>query len=304
MDRKIAFYSIFLLSMAANADEIDTSKITTFIPNTPAKAEEVNRNFSEITRAVDDNAHKIKDIQTPLGNGCPEGSALRKVGAGIAACEPTIGAITAGVGSGLTASQVGNVVTLDIAPGAIGASDLAADSVGAAALKKNAVNSLDHIVDEPGIRKSGRNCSYPDITGRCLTLITTSDVNVARVTISAPGKGYVFVTFSAMKKIYHTLDTGDWLSLEINDSAAAEVCVKSIYNSISTWDCNDSYRYVSIHRSLPTGTYDDTITTHAQFTVPAAGTYTYYLDAKSSKDTGINIGGVYSLTAMYFPTQY
>ena len=53
--------------------------LTTFTSNTPAKASEVNDNFTAIKTAVDDNATDITTKQNQVSGNCASGSSIRAI---------------------------------------------------------------------------------------------------------------------------------------------------------------------------------------------------------------------------------
>ncbi|MDH5517478.1 MAG: hypothetical protein OEY36_06625 [Gammaproteobacteria bacterium] len=173
------------------------------------------------------------------------------------------------------------------------------DSIGSSELKANSVNSASHISDEAGINSSSRGCLYP-VFG-CSTTVTSSALSVTSVTITPPGPGYIFVTFSGRYSISHTAAEDDYLSVEINTTATASVCTVS--GILLSSSCNGSYRTFDVANVMPTMTVSGSVSTQTQFSVSSSDPVTYYLDARASKDTGVLIRE-YSMSAMYFPTSY
>jgi hypothetical protein len=255
--------SITLLTLVFFSHSTIAGELTipnTFVSGTPAVAAEVNANFTAIKAEVDDNANAIAGNITSVS----PGSGL--VGGG------TEGAVTLGIGSGdITGAHLGT----------------------------DSVESGIHIVDEPGITSSGRSCSYPIIIGGCSTTVTTANMHVTSVSITPPGPGFVFVTFSGRSTISHTTGTRDNLQIEIDSNSTPNVCNAVGFNST----CNSSYRYEDVDANLPSGNFTRVISSQAQFSVSSSAPVTYYLEAKSSKSTGITIGE-YSMSVMYFPTSY
>lgn len=64
----------FFLSAPVAASEV--TGLTTFVPNTPALAEEVNGNFDSVKTAVDDNDQRITDLEAKLPDGAVSLSAF------------------------------------------------------------------------------------------------------------------------------------------------------------------------------------------------------------------------------------
>ena len=68
----LALLVLFVMSPLHAAD---VTGLTTFVPNTPALAEEVNGNFDAVKSAVDDNDQRITDVEAKLPDGAVSFSA-------------------------------------------------------------------------------------------------------------------------------------------------------------------------------------------------------------------------------------
>ena len=61
---KYLFLAFFFTAFAANADEVDSSAVTSFTDGTPAIADEVNANFQALIDAINDNAARIAALES------------------------------------------------------------------------------------------------------------------------------------------------------------------------------------------------------------------------------------------------
>lgn len=68
--------ALLSLSLAAPLSAAEVSGLTTFVPNTPALAEEVNGNFDSVKSAVDDNDQRITDLEAKVVDGAVSLSAF------------------------------------------------------------------------------------------------------------------------------------------------------------------------------------------------------------------------------------
>ncbi len=314
--RYMILLSAGLFSFTLSASEV--TGLNTFQAGEKALASEVNDNFTAVSDAVADNDARITANATAIQTNssavanrmtknigtCDPGTAIREIKTdGAVTCEAVgagISSIAEGAGISVTQPAPGSV-TVSVADGGISNSMMANDSVGSSDIIVDAVESSIHIKDEAGISSTGRGCST-QILGTCETTpVTTSAVNVASVDINAPNIGYVLVIFSANYTIDHTNGVKDQLKLELNTSAAANVCLISPLQKGES--CNESYRLKIINDNQPVGVYEGSIQTQMQFPVKTAGPITYYLDAISSKGSTVTINE-YSMDAMYFPTRY
>lgn len=58
--------ALLTVSLAAPLGAAEVTGLTTFVPNTPALAEEVNGNFDSVKSAVDDNDQRITDLEAKM----------------------------------------------------------------------------------------------------------------------------------------------------------------------------------------------------------------------------------------------
>ena len=68
--------ALLSLTLAAPLSAAGVSGLTTFVPNTPALAEEVNGNFYAVKSAVDDNDQRITDLEAKTPDGAVSLSAF------------------------------------------------------------------------------------------------------------------------------------------------------------------------------------------------------------------------------------
>lgn len=61
--------ALLAVSLSAPVAASEVTGLTTFVPNTPALAEEVNGNFDSVKTAVDDNDQRITDLEAKLPDG-------------------------------------------------------------------------------------------------------------------------------------------------------------------------------------------------------------------------------------------
>ncbi|KGD64608.1 hypothetical protein Y5S_01974 [Alcanivorax nanhaiticus] len=68
--------ALLAISLSAPVTASEVTGLTTFVPNTPALAEEVNGNFDSVKTAVDDNDQRITDLEAKLLDGAVSLSAF------------------------------------------------------------------------------------------------------------------------------------------------------------------------------------------------------------------------------------
>ena len=68
--------ALLSLTLVAPLSAAEVSGLTTFVPNTPALAEEVNGNFDAVKSAVDDNDQRITDLEAKTPDGAVSLSAF------------------------------------------------------------------------------------------------------------------------------------------------------------------------------------------------------------------------------------
>lgn len=62
----ITTLAISMLATSASADTVDAANVTTFVPNTPSRASEVNVTVQALITAINDNANRIADIEAAV----------------------------------------------------------------------------------------------------------------------------------------------------------------------------------------------------------------------------------------------
>ena len=68
--------ALLAVSLSTPVAASEVTGLTTFVPNTPALAEEVNGNFDSVKTAVDDNDQRITDLEAKLPDGAVSFSAF------------------------------------------------------------------------------------------------------------------------------------------------------------------------------------------------------------------------------------
>lgn len=68
--------ALLVASLSASVVASEVTGLTTFVPNTPALAEEVNGNFDSVKAAVDDNDQRITDLEAKVVDGALSFSAF------------------------------------------------------------------------------------------------------------------------------------------------------------------------------------------------------------------------------------
>ncbi|QQS51307.1 MAG: hypothetical protein IPM71_00870 [Bacteroidota bacterium] len=167
------------------------------------------------------------------------------------------------------------------------AATVANNAITAGKISNNAVTAAE-ILDEPGIAASVKTPlnSFKDMP----TTISAIDT----VYIEVPAEGYVYVTSSLSLKINHSNGT--------NDEAHFQLMADK--NDVNYGQ--PGFGYVRLPSSLPTeSNYGYPVHLSRVFYVPAAGSYTFYLNARMfyGGDTGDDFFNA-QMAAMYFPTAY
>lgn len=146
-------------------------------------------------------------------------------------------------------------------------------------LPAEAVSSVE-MFDEPGISTFQGFGTASYATG----VVTT----VMSQTITVPAAGYVMVIATVESQLSHTNGTTSNITIGTSDSA-------------TTWPSSQDYQYV-LPSVLPTGSYEIPITVHGTYEVTAAGTFTYYCNARESAGS-FTVNDV-AFTLLYVPTLY
>lgn len=151
----------------------------------------------------------------------------------------------------------------------------------AVTMATGAVNSVE-MFNEPGI--ANQQVGFITITTATTSLISRS--------ITVPGSGFVVAIFDSDTAIQHVSGSGTSTCNWAIDDAAG-----------TTGGGNDDMLWL-IPSSMPSGLYDFSASSHAVFSVPSAGTYTYHVNMSRSGNT--TDGDLFDgqLTLMYFPTAY
>lgn len=147
-------------------------------------------------------------------------------------------------------------------------------------LATDAVNSVE-MFNEPGIAHNRTSA---------VTLPTGALGSMISRTITVPAAGYVLVLFDGDTALTHVNGALSWVEWVIDDVAGG------------TGSGNDDMLHL-IPSGAASGGYDFATSSHAVFSVPAAGSYTYHVNM-------VRVGGSAAtlhdgqLTVIYFPTAY
>lgn len=119
------------------------------------------------------------------------------------------------------------------------------------------------------------------------TVIGPFCTNYANITVTVPGPGVLVVTASTLWSIDHTVGTAD--------------VVRALLGESDT-DCrSDQWRvFEQVAADEATGTHYLTMVLFEPFSVPAAGSYTYYVNADSGSGNDRIYGG--GITAVFYPS--
>ncbi|UCD94861.1 MAG: hypothetical protein JSU69_02080, partial [Candidatus Zixiibacteriota bacterium] len=172
-----------------------------------------------------------------------------------------------------------SVTTAKIAPGAVTNSDLGDNAVTGAKVSNGSLYDTD-LGDEPGIGSNYGSSSYVSLT--------STDVNLTSVTITAPTTGYVIVLGSAYYVPSHVSGTKDLGRFSISRASATLDFgyLANVSTPANATTDSDMPLPVALHRT-------DTV---------IAGTVTYYFVADAY--SGSPRVSKARLTAMFFPTAY
>ncbi len=268
----------------------------------------------DVNLAVDTNI-----IQEKLKNAtCQENEFISNIaGDGAVTCASTHRVSEVIGGDGISISSGANSsVTIDIKPGSINNAALANNSVEAFNIRYEAINSTDHIVDEPGVATKVNDfvCEHSSYS-QCEGIeLSEQAVLIASVTVSAPNAGFVFLSFSGNYYIQipfdiEFVDPFD-LIFEITEPELNGICETYDPDSGLT-KCNNSYREISIGDEVNINRYvKGNVQSQLQLIVPSSGNFTYKVYGKvSSHSEGSPVYPYmeireHSLTAIYFPTEY
>lgn len=228
---------------------------------------------------------------TITGGTCPAGQAVVNVSStGAITCSAfgtgngTITGVSGAAGSGLTGGGTSGSVTLNTDSNVIQRRVSDTCPAGAAIRAISATGTVTcESTSSPRL--------FTGSTGST-TYFTTTCQNYAggTVTVTAPAAGRVLVQANAYVQLDHTTGTVDTLALGIGTTAT---------------DCGSATNQVNwqIPAAYPTHPLQNmTFTVRRDFTVPAAGTYTYYLNGMmSSGASGSDRFWFASLDAVYYP---
>ncbi len=156
------------------------------------------------------------------------------------------------------------------------------DTLFAGALPENLVKA-ENIVDEPGVANSWGN--YLSV------ILTTSYQDVVSRSITVPGPGYVIASGFAIVSIDHGISGHDLAEVGIaTTSGGTPVGYKP---------------FIMLGYDVNAGSFTLPISCQNVFTIPSAGTYSYFLVSRKSDDSGGEQHiGIAQLVLHYVPTSY
>jgi hypothetical protein len=148
-------------------------------------------------------------------------------------------------------------------------------------LTGNAVSSAE-MLNEPGVA---------NVQGGFIAIPTSMTSMLSR-SITVPAAGFVVVLFNGDASASHVSGSG---------SGIVEWIIDDVAGGFGSGD--DDMLWL-IPSSSTSGLYDFSVASHAVFSVPSAGTYTYHVNmSRSANLTSSNLFDG-QLTLMYFPTAY
>jgi hypothetical protein len=121
--------------------------------------------------------------------------------------------------------------------------------------------------------------------------LTTTTQNIYSVTVTAPRAGYLIALFSGYAYINHSTGVSSIYRYWISNSSTG-----SYLSAVS-------FRYWSLHSSLPTAAYYDSPSTQEVFPT-SGGTMTLYVRADTSTSSSNVLMSNGSLNVIFVPTQY
>jgi hypothetical protein len=180
-----------------------------------------------------------------------------------------------------------SVTTAKLVDGAVTAGKIAGDAVDSSKVIPGGINSGD-LLDEPGIDFVR---SLPPNTFRAIPAGTTA---LDSIKVTVPAAGFVNVQANANIGIDHINGILDQLIIQV--TADPDTIVANDYG----------LAMIMVPPEMPTSSqYVLPVDAHRPFDVPAAGEYTFYVNAKMLAGSG-DFDSFFNLqlTAMYLPTSY
>lgn len=151
---------------------------------------------------------------------------------------------------------------------------------------KSSVNSKQDKDSVTGINFSADSADYYSSTSTVST--------VDSVSLTLPDAGYVMVSFSANVRITHTTTAIESIRFAITDDPA-----------FINFNNETSMRFHSIAAATAGGDYYMPTATQRVYTIPSAGSYTFYVRTDSNQAaTKITRYGYHNLQALFIPNTY
>ena len=101
--------------------------------------------------------------------------------------------------------------------------------------------------------------------------LDTDNYTIQSVSVSAPGPGYILVSFSTTYRLNHTNGTSDLIEIGISDTETTTIALLP------------SRRFVFLDSGFASGNFYGTIASDQVFEVSTGGTYTYHVLGRSDK---------------------
>ncbi|OQX84168.1 MAG: hypothetical protein B6D63_05175 [Candidatus Latescibacteria bacterium 4484_7] len=159
--------------------------------------------------------------------------------------------------------------------------DMSSSGDASVALPSDAISAVE-ILDEPG----GASSYNYDFNGHVLP--SGSNDDILTKSIAVPAAGYVLVIATAQVNVTHSNGTSSNAQFAVSDASATMPAGKDVN--------------LYLDSNLSTGAYRFPVTVHGMFSVPAAGTRTFYFVGNNASGT-FNLTDV-TLTTIYLPTAY
>ncbi|MCW8956354.1 MAG: hypothetical protein OQL09_05680 [Gammaproteobacteria bacterium] len=123
---------------------------------------------------------------------------------------------------------------------------------------------------------------------------TSTASTVDSVSITLPTAGYVMINFSANVRITHTISNTEFIRFAITDDS-----------TFINFNSETSMRFHSIATGAASGDYYMPTATQRVYTIPSAGSYSFYVRTDSNQAaTNITRYGYHNLQALFIPNTY